>query len=81
MANKEINNQAFGTAIVDKQGKPTIEFFTLLESLVNLEILDGEGSPEGIETSRFKSLYIDILTNDLYIKTTIESDNTGWILI
>ncbi len=42
MANKEINNQTFGTAIVDKQGKPTTEFFTLLESLVNLEILDGE---------------------------------------
>ncbi len=81
MANKEINNQTFGTAIVDKQGKPTTEFFTLLESLVNLEILDGEGSPEGVETARFKSLYIDTLTNDLYIKTTIESDNTGWILI
>ncbi len=80
MANKEINNQTFGTAIVDKQGKPTTEFFTLLESLVNLEILDGEGSPEGVETGRFKSLYIDTLTNDLYIKTTIESDNTGWIL-
>ncbi len=80
MANKQINNQTYGTAIVDKAGKPTTVFFTLLESLTNLEILDGEGSPEGIENGRFKSLYIDTDTNDLYIKTTIESLTTGWVL-
>ena len=81
MANKQINNQTFGTSIVDKEGKPTIEFFVLIEALINLEILDAEGSPEGVEVGRFKSLYIDTLTNFVYVKTTIESLKTGWVQI
>jgi len=86
MAKKQINNQTYGTAIVDNQGKPTVEFFTLLEALTNLEILDGEGTPEGVETGRFKSLYVDTDEvgngiNFLYFKSTIESQNTGWVLI
>lgn len=78
---KELINQTYGTAIVDAGGMPTTAFFTLLEGLVNLEILDAEGAPEGIVNSRFKSLYIDTLTNFVYIKTTNESLNTGWVLV
>ena len=77
---KELNNQSYGTAIVDDQGMPTIEFFTLLEGLVNLEILDDPGSPEGIVFARFKTLYIDTDNNDIYLKTTNDSLNTGWVL-
>ena len=86
MANKEINNQTFGTPIVDGQGRPTVEFFTLIEALTNLEILDNSGNPEGALKARFKTLYIDndnvgTLANFLYLKTTNESVDTGWVLI
>ncbi len=78
---KELQNQSYGTAIVDANGMPTTTFFTLLEGLVNLEILDDEGNPEGVISARFKSLYIDTLTSNVYIKTTNESLNTGWVLV
>ncbi len=78
---KQIINQTQGTAIVDAQGMPTVEFFTLIEAVTNLEIINDEGAPEGVVNARFKSLYIDTLTNLVYIKTTNESLNTGWVLI
>ncbi|MCP5007233.1 MAG: hypothetical protein GY941_25330 [Planctomycetes bacterium] len=78
---KQIINQTYGTAIVDAQGKPTVAFFTLLEQLTNLEIMDGAGSPEGEVKARFKSLYIDTDINYVYIKTTNDSLNTGWVLV
>ena len=78
---KQILGQAFGTAIVDGRGVPTVEFFTLLEQLTNLEIIDGKGSPEGAVKARFKSLYIDTDINFVYIKTTNDNLNTGWVAI
>lgn len=76
---KQILNQTYGTNIVDKNGRPTTEFFTLLESLVGLEIIDGKGTPEGQVKARFKSLYIDVDTSVVYIKTTKESEINGWV--
>ena len=78
---KQILGQAFGTAIVDSRGMPTVEFFTLLEQLTNLEIIDGKGSPEGAVKARFKSLYIDTEINFVYIKTTNDNLNIGWVAI
>lgn len=78
---KTLINQALGTTIVDSQGRPTTEFFTLLEGLVNLEVLDGSGTPESVVAARFKTLYIDTATNDVYIKTTNDSVKTGWVLV
>lgn len=76
---KQILNQTYGTSIVDNNGRPTTEFFTLLESLVGLEIIDGKGTPEGQVKARFKSLYIDVDTSVVYIKTTKESEINGWV--
>ena len=81
---KILNNQTQSTAIVDKQGKPTIAFFTLLEGIVNLEILDGTGTPETFVKARFKTWYVDTAnapaTVDVYFKSTNESVATGWVL-
>ena len=77
---KTINNQTHGTPLVDKEGRPTVEFFTLIEALVGYEMLDGLGSPEGVVKAKFKVWYIDTVTDDIYIKTTNESVNTGWVL-
>ena len=77
---KILNNQSFGSNLVDGQGKPTTEFFTFLERISQYEFLDGKGSPEGVVSARFKVWYIDTDTNDIYIKTTNQSVNTGWVL-
>jgi len=78
---KELINQSYGSSIVDKEGKPTVEFFTLLEGLVNLEVRNGEGTPEGVVKARFKVFYFDEIANDLYIKKTNENLDTGWVLL
>ena len=76
---KILNNQTIDTRWLEK-GKPTIEFFTLIEAIASYEMLDGTGSPEGVVKAKFKVWYIDKATNDTYIKTTNASVNTGWIL-
>ena len=77
---KTLNNQTYGTSLVDKQGMPTIEFFNLIEAMASYEMLDGSGSPEGVVKAKFKVWYIDTDNDDTYIKTTRESVNTGWVL-
>lgn len=83
---KEILNQTYGTSIVDSQGKPTVEFFNLISQLVNLEIIEGTGSPELVVDATRKSRYWDSVTNDFYFKTTNQGtlnasgEPTGWIL-
>ena len=77
---KTLINQTYGTSIVDGQGRPTVEFCTLIEGLVEFEFLDGLGTPEGVVNAKFKVWYIDTTNNDIYIKTTNKSVNTGWVL-
>ena len=82
---KEIYNQAFGVTLIEN-GKPTTEFFTLLDQLVNLETQEGEGNPELVLDAPRKTRYWDTLTNDFYFKTTTEGTTNlsgqpiGWIL-
>jgi len=82
---KEIYNQPFGTTLI-RDGKPTTEFFTLLDQLVSLETQEGEGSPELVLDAPRKTRYWDTLTNDFYFKTTSEGTTNamgqpiGWIL-
>ncbi len=78
---KEILNQTYGTSIVDSQGRPTVEFFNLIEQLVNLETISGTGSPESVVNARPKTYYWDTVTNDIYFKTTGEGASTGWVLV
>jgi len=40
-----------------------------------------EGSPEGVEAGGMGSRCTDLLTGDLYVKTTAFDDNTGWVLL
>ncbi len=78
---KQINPQPPSFSIVDARGRPTIEFFTLIEQLTRLEILDGDGTPNGTVLAQEKVLYWDRATNDVYLKTTGPEDSTGWVQI
>lgn len=77
---KTLNNQTYGTALVDSQGKPTVEFFALIEAMASYEMLDGDGTPEGVVFAKRKVWYINNVNDDTYIKTTNASVNTGWVL-
>lgn len=81
---KRIINQTQSTPIVDKNGVPTIAFFNLIEDLVGLEILEGDGSPELVVKAKQKTLYFDLSGSSgsiVYIKTTGPSLGTGWVAI
>ena len=78
---KQIINQAINTILINPDGTPTSEFFTLIEQLANLEILNDPGSPEGVVFAQFKTLYWDDTNSDLYFKSTNQDLNTGWVLI
>lgn len=85
---KQIINQTAATPIVDENGHPTVAFFALLEGLVNLEVLDGDGSPEGVVEADPKTLYMDrsgVAGAILYVKRDAQdgsgNKSNGWILI
>ena len=81
---KLINQTDYGVPIVDGSGRPTQAFYSLIEQLTHLEILNGEGSPEGEIYARAKVLYFNetgASGDILFIKTTNESENTGWTAI
>jgi hypothetical protein len=81
---KLINPTDIATPIVDHKGMPTQEEQQLRQDLSELEIIDGEGDPNGQVKAKPKTLYMD--TNGsagsiLYIKTTELSEDTGWVLV
>lgn len=81
---RDIVNQTAATPIVDNRGVPTVAFFTLLTQLTELELLRGDGSPEGTIQAKQKTLYFDesgVSGTILYIKTTGPNENTGWVAV
>ena len=80
---KQINTQAPSTPIVDSMGRPTVEFYSLIEQLTGLEILSGTVDPNGAVQAKTKTLYwnSDPGENTLWFKTTGPNDNTGWLQI
>ena len=78
---KQINPQAASTPIVDRQGRPTLEFFALIEQLTALEIREGDINPENNVTAKAKTLFWNSANNTLWFKATGPSLNTGWLQI
>ena len=70
-----------------EDGKLTERSWKLLRQLVQLQILTGSGSPEGVVEAKILTLYMDTAGtagNILYIKrdADISGDRSqGWILV
>jgi hypothetical protein len=70
-----------------ENGKLTERAWKLLRQLVQLQILTGSGSPEGVIDAKITTLYMDTAGtagNILYIKklADISGDRSqGWILV
>lgn len=65
------------TGIVDENGNMLINFKTWTQLVSNLSMLEGTGSPEGVESAMRTRLYMDTAgTPRLYIKT-IDADGSG----
>lgn len=73
--------------IVNKDGKVEPRFHTMMLKLLQLPIITGSGSPEGVVSASSTRLYMDTdgtAGNILYIKRdeSIAKDRTqGWILV
>jgi len=73
--------------IVNKDGKAEPRFHTMMLKLLQLPIIIGGGSPEGVVSASVTRLYMDTAGtagNILYIKRDehISNDRTqGWILV
>lgn len=81
---KDINQTDISVPIVDKDGKPTQAFYQILVSLAELEIIKGDGDPNGQLKAKEKTLYYDtsgVSGSILYIKTTGIDEDLGWVAI
>ncbi|MES2367707.1 MAG: hypothetical protein V4563_17655 [Pseudomonadota bacterium] len=73
--------------IVDDEGKMLQQFARLIQSLVQLQILTGIGSPEGVVSAKITTLYMDSVGSSgsiLYLKrdADIGGDRSqGWIAV
>lgn len=74
--------------IVDKDGATIDQYQGWINSVTQLlnflEIAEGNGSPEGVVTAKKKKLYFNLTGGagtTVYIKTTNELVNTGWLAI
>ena len=73
--------------IVDDEGKMTVLFGRLMQSLVQLQILTGTGSPEGVVSAKITQQYMDLTGSSgsiLYIKKLpdIGGDRSmGWVAV
>lgn len=73
--------------VVNKDGKVEPRFHTMMLNLLQLPIITGSGSPEGVVSARATRLYMDTAGSAgsiLYIKRdeSIANDRTqGWILV
>ena len=70
--------------VVDENGNMLINFKTWTQLVSNLSMLDGTGSPEGVESAMRTRLYMDTAGSPgsrLYIKTVdavAGNDKNGW---
>jgi hypothetical protein len=78
---KRITVQPPSTPIVDRNGVPTIEFFTLIERLTQLEIRSGADVPNGNFAAQEKTIYWQTGANTLWLKTTGVTNKAGWVQI
>ena len=71
------------TGFVDENGNLLINAKTWTQLVSNMSTLEGEGSPEGVESAMRTRLYMDIAGSPrLYIKTVdadgLGNDKNGW---
>lgn len=72
--------------IIGEDGQPTLEFIIWIEDVTDLQIIEGNGSPEGVIEARVNRIYRDTsgtANTILYIKnlSDIGGDTSqGWIL-
>ena len=76
-----------GNKFVDPDGTLTQRNLELLQLLVQLQILEGSGSPEGVTEAKRRTLYMNTAGtsgNILYIKRDADvggDRRLGWILV
>ena len=70
------------TAQITLGGLPTQVFSTWCEDVSrSLNGIEGEGSPVGVINAPRLTYYVNILTDEVYLKRTRLGDTDGWLLL
>lgn len=68
--------------IVTRTGMPEQVFSNWCDDMTaKSNGLEGEGSPEGVVNAPRFWLYVNVLTDEVYLKRTKLGDASGWLLI
>jgi len=82
MSNKRTVTPNRNNAYTFPDGKPRDEFYNWMQNVtIQINGIEGEGSPVGVIDAVRLTMYVNILTNDIWIKRTPLGDNTGWQLL
>ena len=70
------------TASITRNGMPEQVFSTWCEDVTaKANGIEGEGSPEGVVNAPRLWIYVNILTDEVYLKRTRLGDTNGWLLL
>jgi hypothetical protein len=70
------------TAQITLGGLPSQVFSNWCESVSGrLNGIEGEGSPVGVVDAPRLTYYVNILTDEVYLKRTRLGDTSGWLLL
>lgn len=70
------------TPVIDKDFKPLQKLQMFSEQCAALEILSGVGSPDGVVSAKIKTLYMEEVTGQIYIKRVNDvggDTSLGWV--
>ena len=66
---------------VDDNRRLQQAIYVALSSLVDQQVLDGDGNPNGVLDAPYKSTYWDFTNSKMYFKSTQRGSDTGWVAI
>jgi hypothetical protein len=82
MSNKKSIPPNRNSPYIQQDGKPNDEFYNWMQTVSSLlNGIEGEGSPVGVIDAVRLTMYVNILTNDVWIKRTPQGDTAGWLLL
>lgn len=82
MSNKRAILPNRNSSYLQKDAKPNDDFYNWMAAVTSLvNGIEGEGSPVGVFDGVRLTMYVNILTDDIWIKKTPLGDNAGWVMI
>lgn len=76
-----INIRPISEAWTDLKGRALRPIFDVITQLVDQQVFDYDGSPEGKLDAAYKAQCWDYTNQKLYFKSTPRGDSFGWVMV